>query len=131
MNGVQEDFPRTPSPVYSQSHVSSHTGIEHNLGSLTLNDPPGSLESNKHANDCQDAYAPSKGDRSQSSESRISDVIEQFPTVSRHDSGNEGSDLKFCLVMYISYCMTLDLIEARVMHLLLQVTVEIEISICI
>uniref|UniRef100_A0A7N0TYU2 PUM-HD domain-containing protein n=1 Tax=Kalanchoe fedtschenkoi TaxID=63787 RepID=A0A7N0TYU2_KALFE len=89
---IQEDFPRTPSPVYSQARVSNHPAaeeqIEHELSqrSLTLSDPSSHIspspESNKGVKDCRDVYSPNKGAPSQSSASRMSEAVGHL----RHES---------------------------------------------
>ncbi|CAM8990110.1 unnamed protein product [Rhodiola kirilowii] len=95
---IQEDFPRTPSPVYSQSRVSNHVAteeqIEHDLSSLTLNDPSSHIawshESNKAVKECLNAYSPNKGDPSQPSVSKMSDVVGHLSPALINESRDEG-----------------------------------------
>lgn len=61
---IQEDFPRTPSPVYSQSRSSSHAaevGIDHDVHAISSNVSSASMskisESNAGSDVCVDTYA--------------------------------------------------------------------------
>ncbi|KAK9281483.1 hypothetical protein L1049_004386 [Liquidambar formosana] len=110
---IQEDFPRTPSPVYNQSRSSSHVTneepVDHELRAMSLNDPSTNIsrlpESNSGSvDDCTGTYTldaqpiglVSDNDPSATTFSRLpySDGTGNPPPPQTDESSKKGADLE-------------------------------------